>query len=122
MLEKAGQLSFQAKEAEALITALRAEERDVAARVRHLYASASVNERARCARRYTSEEKRGASQLICAPPRQVFVGYTGGFPRPLLCAALAGLPGWFARSSHALHTALPGAYFDELGVPRLTPY
>ena len=32
VLEKAGQLSFQAKEAEALITALR-EERDVAARV-----------------------------------------------------------------------------------------
>ena len=32
MLEKAGQLSFQAKEAEALIAALR-EERDVAGRV-----------------------------------------------------------------------------------------
>ena len=29
---------------------------------------------------------------------------------------------WHVAAHHALHTALPGAYFDELGVPRLTPY
>jgi len=29
---------------------------------------------------------------------------------------------WHVAAHHALHTALPGAYFDELGVPRLTPH
>ena len=41
-------------------------------------------------------------------------------PRLASCSVRAKLVDVAAH--HALHTALPGAYFDELGVPRLTPY
>jgi RNA-directed DNA polymerase len=46
-----------------------------------------------------------------------------GLPGKLARAAAANARRWWAMSSHgALHTALPGKYFEGLGLPRLKPH
>ena len=45
-----------------------------------------------------------------------------GVPKRVAAAAAAHARRWWAMAAHgALHTAMPGKYFDTLGVPRLAP-
>ena len=45
-----------------------------------------------------------------------------GVSERVAAAAAAHARRWWAMAAHgALHTAMPGKYFDSLGVPRLAP-
>jgi RNA-directed DNA polymerase len=47
---------------------------------------------------------------------------TRGVPDPLARAAAAHTRRWWSLSAHgALHTALPGKHFEQMGLPRLRP-